>query len=141
MANSRANRPKRVPIGTRNILTYPKIPGYVTRVVNDTEDRIERFKQAGYEPVESHELLGDQMVREATQVGSIVSKSVGLGTKGVLMKIKQEWYDEDQTTKQERVDKSEEMLIRQAKEAGLTDQLKNEKLPGIKITRGTVSGD
>ena len=129
-------RPKRVPIGTRNVLTYPPIPGYVTRVVNDTEDRIQRFKEAGYEVVTSDELLGDRACGAAGSVGSEVSKPVGGGRRGVLMKIKEEFYKEDQAAKQKEVDEKEASLWRQAKEQGLTNQLGKEQLPGIQISRG-----
>ena len=130
-------RPKRIPIGTRNVLTYPPIPGYVTRVVNDVEDRIARFKEAGYEVVTREEIgLGDPACGVSGSVGSEVSKPVGAGRRGVLMKIKEEFYKEDQAAKQTHVDAGEDGLWRQAREAGLTNQLGKENLPGIKITRG-----
>lgn len=130
-------RPKRIPIGTRNVLTYPPIPGYVTRVVNDVEDRIQRFKEAGYEVVQREEVgLGDPACGVSGSTGSEVSKPVGAGRRGVLMKIKEEYYKEDQAAKQAQVDAGEEGLWRQAREAGLTNKLGNDQLPGIQITRG-----
>jgi len=39
---------KRIPLGTRNILTAPKKPGFVRRFVNDKGDRIQSFKDAGW---------------------------------------------------------------------------------------------
>ena len=129
-------RPKRIPLGTRNVLTYPPIPGYVTRVVNDIEDRVARFKEAGYEVVTGDEILGDRAAGVGGAVGSEVSKPVGGGRRGVLMKIKQEFYDEDRAAKQARVDASEDGLYRQARDQGLTNQLGDKQLPGIQITRG-----
>ena len=44
---------KRIPLGSRNILTAPKRPGFVRRFVNDKGDRITAFKDAGWNPVEN----------------------------------------------------------------------------------------
>jgi len=129
-------RPKRIPLGARNVLTFPPIPGYRTRVVNDVDGRIERFKDAGYEVVMSDELLGDRSAGVAGSVGSEVSKPVGAGRRGVLMKIKEEFYQEDHAAKQAAIDKTEEGLYRQAQDSGLTTRLGNQTLPGIQITRG-----
>ena len=108
-------RPKRVPIGTRNILKYPARPGYHRRVVNDTEDRIKVFKEAGYEIVQNKSLpAGDPRAGDASQMGMPVAKNVGGGTKGVLMEIPQEWYDEDQKAKQDKI-KADSMAMRQDK--------------------------
>jgi len=108
-------RPKRVPLGTRNVLKYPKRPGYVRRVVNDVEDRIQRFKEAGYEIVQKKDLpSGDPRAGDASQMGMPVSKSVGNGVKGVLMEIPEEWYKEDQKRKQDKI-KADEMAMKQSK--------------------------
>ena len=97
-------RPKRVPLGTRNVLKYPERPGYRRRVVNDVEDRVQRFKEAGYEIVQRKNLpSGDPRAGDASQMGMPVSKSVGNGVKGVLMEIPEDWYLEDQKAKQEKL--------------------------------------
>lgn len=97
-------RPKRVPLGTRNVLKYPERKGYIRRVVNDVEDRIQRFKQAGYEIVQKKDLpSGDPRAGDASQMGMPVSKNVGNGVKGVLMEIPEEWYIEDQKAKQDKL--------------------------------------
>jgi len=101
-------RPKRTPLGTRNVLRYPERKGYVRRVVNDVEDRIQRFKEAGYEIVQKKDLpSGDPRAGDASQMGMPVSKSVGNGVKGVLMEIPEEWYLEDQKAKQDKIDAAE----------------------------------
>lgn len=105
------NRPKRVPLARRNILTAPKREGYVNRWVNDTDDRIEAFKNAGYEIVSGDVQVGDNRVGSDSQMGSAVVKSVGGGTRAVLMQIKQEWYDEDQAEKYKRVKASESAMV------------------------------
>ena len=141
--SSRATRrPERVPIGTRNVLTYPPIPGYKTRVVNDVEDRIERFKAAGYEIVQSGELgLGDEACGIPGSVGSEVSKPVGAGRRGVLMKIREDWYAEDQAKKQADVLAKEQSLFPDAEAAGLTINMGKVRLDGLKInvTKGAGS--
>ena len=108
-------RPKRVPLGTRNVLKYPDRPGYVRRVVNDVEDRIQRFQNAGYEIVQNKNLpSGDPRAGDASQMGMPVSKSVGNGVKGVLMEIPEDWYKEDQQSKQDKIS-ADEGAMRQNK--------------------------
>lgn len=103
-------RPQRVPVGTRNVLTAPKREGYHRRFVNDTDDRIQTFIDAGYEVVKGDVSTGDDMVGNASKMGSAVSKSVGQGTKAVLMEIRQEWYDEDQKAKHNEITASESAM-------------------------------
>lgn len=130
-----ANRPKRIKLGAKNVLSFRTIPGYATRVVNDIEDRIERFKAAGWEMVQSDELLGEASIGETSRIGSAVSKSVRGGITGVLMKLPQDLYNEDQADKQADIDKAEEALYVEANKLGLTKNLKAQELAGIRITR------
>jgi len=104
--------------GTRNVLNITgKEPGYVYRVVNDTGDRIEQLKEIGYEIVEDTKVqVGDRRVANPTKEGSPVKVSVGQGIQGYVMRIKQEWYDEDKAKKDARVDAIERGLVREAKE-------------------------
>jgi hypothetical protein len=108
-------RPKRIPLGTRNVLKYPKREGYVRRVVNDVEDRVHMFQQAGYEIVQKKDLpSGDPRAGDASQMGMPVSKNVGNGVKGVLMEIPEEYYLEDQVRKQAGVS-AQESSMKQSK--------------------------
>ncbi len=101
-------RPKRTPLGMRNRLTFKNLdPDYSYRVINDKDDRIKLAQEGGYEFVESTEQLGELKVAEASKMGTKVSKPVGHGITGYLMRIKKEWYDEDQKVKQERVNATE----------------------------------
>jgi hypothetical protein len=113
MAAERTNRPKRIPLGTRNVLTAPKREGYVRRFVNDDGDRIKTFEAAGYSVVRGDVEVGDPKAGKDTPTGSVVEKSVGSGNRAVLMEIKKEWYDEDQKAKQDRIDESERDMKRQ----------------------------
>ena len=121
------SRQARSPLGMRNRLTFKNLdPAYNYRIINDKDDRIKQAQEGGYEFVESSEQLGDLKVAEATKIGSRVSKPVGHGMTGYLMRIKKEWYDEDQSKKQEKVDTLEKsMKPQKAKEEygpGLTNE-------------------
>jgi hypothetical protein len=107
-----AGRPKRIPVGSRNRLdVIGKDPNFVYRIVNDVDDRVERFKQAGYELVDvSESRLSSQRVGTGTPEGTMASMPVGMGTTGYLMKIPKEWYEEDQRLKQVQIDTSEESI-------------------------------
>lgn len=101
LSKAPSGRPQRTPVGQRNILTVKgKDPNYEYRIVNDVDDRIERFKEAGYELVPDDAVqVGDKRVNTASSQGSVKQISVGQGTKAYLMRIKKEWFEEDQTRK------------------------------------------
>lgn len=103
--NKPQGRPQRTPVGQRNVLTVKgKDPNYEYRIVNDIEDRIEQFKEAGYELVlDDAAKVGDKRVDAASSTGSAKVIPVGQGTKAYLMRIKKEWYEEDKQNKLARV--------------------------------------
>jgi hypothetical protein len=109
IAKSPSGRVRRTPVGVRNVLTVGgKDPAYEYRIVNDTGDRVEQFKSAGYEVVSAKDVtVGDRRINQASAEGSAATVSVGGGTKGVVMRIKKEWFEEDQLRKQENVDLTE----------------------------------
>lgn len=111
-------RKKRVPMGRRNVLTYPQIPGYVTRVFNDDPkdmgQRLAAAEDAGWEYVRSEVDFGDRYAGKPTSTGSTVNRPVGHGTTGVLMKKKIEWHEEDEQAKQDDIDAKENQLVAQA---------------------------
>jgi hypothetical protein len=105
------SRPTRIPLGQRNRLTFTNLdPAFVYRVINDQEDRLIRAQEAGYEFVSSDQQLGDTTVMTPKKVGKKVSKPVGNGVNGYLMRIPKEWYDEDQKAKMKKVDESERAM-------------------------------
>jgi hypothetical protein len=116
ISKSPSGRVSRTPVGVRNVLTVRgKEPGYEYRIVNDDSDRIEQFKAAGYEVVLAKEVtIGDKRVSATSPEGSAASMSTGGGTHGVLMKIKTEWYQEDQKAKQIRVNELESSTKQEA---------------------------
>lgn len=109
-----STRTKRTPVNGRNVLTVTgKEPGYVYRVVNMTGDRVNQFLDAGYELVDAKDVrVGDRRVDSATPEGSQAQVVVNKldGQRAVVMRIKQEWYDEDQKLKQEEVAKLEKSI-------------------------------
>jgi len=115
--NAKKEKPKRVPIGKRDILTAPQAPGKVRRFVNDVEDRIDMFEAAGYTLVRGDIPIGDPRVGEDTQIGSVVSKSVGGGKKAFLMEIDQELYEQDQAAKQAKIKEAEADMQRRPSDA------------------------
>lgn len=113
---AKTNRPnrsekKRVPLGARNRLSFQNLdPEFKYRVINDTDDRLVRAQEAGYEFVESDDRLGDVRVAEGSVPGSKVAKPVGNGMTGYLMRIPKEYYQEDQKTKSDKVDQLEKSM-------------------------------
>lgn len=127
-----ANRPgksdaerKRIPMSVPvSKLEAPNIPGYHLHWFNGTPDRIARAQAGGYEFVHENEVrvnsvgLGaDSTASGNTDLGSQVSVVGGkeLDGKGnpvrmLLMKIKQEWYEEDQKLVDQRNDKVAQSL-------------------------------
>jgi hypothetical protein len=103
-------RPHRVPVSSRNrIAVRNKEDGYDYRIVNDVEDRITRFQEGGWEivPADKAGPIGDKRVDNPTAPGSSSHISVGQGTKAVLMRIKSQYYKEDQAAKQAAIDELE----------------------------------
>lgn len=116
IAKSPKGRVTRTPIGVRNVLTVRGTdPNYVYRVVNDEPGRIDQFKEAGYEECLASEVtVGDKRVNATTPLGSVAQVSVGGGTKAVVMRIRKDWYEEDQQAKQRQVDATESEMKRKA---------------------------
>ena len=105
IVKSPSGRPQRTPVGRRNILSVKgKDEAYEYRIVNDEFDRIDTFKEAGWEVVSNSDVqVGDKRVGQTSAVGSEAVVSVGGGNKAVVMRIKKEWYAEDQEAKQAAV--------------------------------------
>ena len=108
-------RVKRTPIGTRNRLSVKnQDPNYTYRIVNVVDDRVEMFQDQGYEIV-SDAKVGDKRVDNAAPIGSNGSISVGGGQRAVTMRIRKDWYEEDQQIKQAEIDKLEQTMNAEAK--------------------------
>lgn len=101
---------RRTPIvGGRNVLTVQgKEPGFQYRIVNDDGDRVSQFESQGYEIVKDSNIkVGDRRVANPSQSGAPIEVSVGGGKKAFVMRIPNEFYEEDQAAKQAYVDETE----------------------------------
>ncbi len=114
-------RPRRTPLSRRNRLSVQnKEPGFTYRIVNDVDDRVSQMQEQGYELCEKAQLgaIGDKRVDNTASIGSIAHFSVGQGTKAVVMRIRDDWYKDDQAVKQQEVDAIEAAMKQEAREAG-----------------------
>ena len=92
-----------------------KDPAFHYRFVNDTGSRISNFKAAGYEFVDDTELsVGDSRVSDSGELGSGKRVISNDGTVSYLMRIKKEFYDEDQAAKASQVDEQESAMTADA---------------------------
>lgn len=116
IAKAPSGRVRRAPLARKNVLTVSgKEDGYVYRIVNDTENRVADLAEQGYEPVAASKVqVGDKRVSKASPEGSVMTMSVGGGKKGVVMRIRQDWYDEDQKSKQDYVAETERATKQEA---------------------------
>lgn len=96
-------RKKRIPIGSRSRLAVEgkDEKNFMYRLVNDQNDRLAMFQDAGYEfvPIEEASVAA-QRLAQGTEPGTNVSVDVGGGKKAYLMKIPKEFYEEDQRAKE-----------------------------------------
>lgn len=123
----KSDRPRRASInGVRNVLTVKgQDPNFHYRVVNDTGDRINQFEQLGYEVVtDANVKVGDRRIANPTAEGSPVKLSVGQGVQAYVMRIKKDWYEEDQAAKQQYVNELEAGMKSNAKQAADYGKLK-----------------
>lgn len=92
-----------------------KDPNYVYRFVNDSGSRIHNFQAAGYEFVQDTDLtVGDSRVFDPNDLGSNKRVISNDGTTSYLMRIKKEFYDEDQAAKAAQNDETEKAMKRDA---------------------------
>lgn len=112
LVKSPRGRVKRTPIvGRSRLHVKNKDDNFVYRIVNDTDDRVELFKENGWEPVQAKDTqVGDKRVETSGPSGSVAEISVGGGTKAIVMRIKRDWYEEDQAAKAAQVDAIEQTM-------------------------------
>jgi hypothetical protein len=93
------------------------------RFVNDTGSRIHNFQAAGYELVTGDDLaVGDNRVSDASDLGSAKRVISNDGTTSYLMRIKKDWYEEDQATKAAAL-KEQEAAMKQEASSGMYGKL------------------
>ena len=133
---SAAPERKRIPMSVPvQKLSVPDLPGYHLHWFTGSPERLGRALEGGYEFVEETETstndvgLGGTSTRTGnTDMGSRVSVVAGseIGRDGqpvrlVLMKIKQEWYEEDQKLVEQRNDQVINSLLGGTQAAGGND--------------------
>lgn len=107
------SRPRRVPVsGNRDILTvYNKEPGFVYRWVQDVGSRVNKYIQGGYEVAPDNGLIiGDARTGVASPHGSAIVATSKDGSTLILLRIKDEWYKEDQDSKEAEIEANEETM-------------------------------
>jgi hypothetical protein len=110
------SRVKRTPINARNVLTLSDMdPGYSYRFVNDTGDRVQAFLDNGWEKVPAKTVrVGDKRLGSPSTEGTDATASVGQGMKAYVLRIRKDWYEDDQAAKQAKVNATEEATRQQA---------------------------
>lgn len=99
--------------GKRDILSLPKRDdGFKYRLRNDVKSEIADIKARGYEVVTDEMQIGTSHVDGNNSNSGVVTRDVGNGINGVLMRQKIEWYNEDKSDKQRSIDESEEAMVR-----------------------------
>lgn len=118
-------RPKRAHVTSRSRLSVRnKEPGYKYRIVNvnleSDPNRVEDLIDRGYEIVPSSKVgqVGDKQVGIPSALGSAGQISVGQGTKAITMRIREDWYEEDQAAKQAEVDATEQRAAKSGADYG-----------------------
>jgi len=115
--DTKAARVTRKPLFQRGpqAISGDKDDSYHYRFVNDTGSRIHNFKQAGYEFVADTEIaVGDSRVIDASEFGSTKRVISNDGTTSYLMRIKKEFYNEDQAAKAEFISEQENAMKKEA---------------------------
>lgn len=117
---------KRIPMSVPvQRLEVPELPGYHLHWFLSTPERLQRAMDGGYEFVDEREMKinnvslgGDSAASGSTDMGSRVSivsgQEVGKDgqpTRLILMKIRQEWWDEDQQLIEARNTKVRDSLL------------------------------
>lgn len=122
---SPSGRVKRTPITVRNRLSLKeRDANYHYRIVNDVDGRVDQFLEGGWEVVKDAK-VGDKRVENTTGVGSVPTVSLGQGVKGVVLRIKKEWYAEDQAAKMQEVRATEETMHQDARRGADYGSLKS----------------
>lgn len=115
--STKSARVARKPLNQRGpqAIAGEKDVNFEYRFVNDTGSRIQNFKAAGYEFVTGDDLIvGDNRVSDATDLGSAKRVISNDGTTSYLMRIKKEWFEEDQASKAAALKEQEAAMTKEA---------------------------
>lgn len=124
-SDNKLNRKTRVPFGTPRgkLDVRGKEAGFHYAWVND--EKVDARLEEGFEFVTHAVTVGTRNLAAAkTNNGSIcVTLPVGAGVTGFLMRIPQEFYNEDMKLYNQRVDETEATMKKQVSNNGLTGSL------------------
>lgn len=118
-SREKEGRQRRVPLGAPELkLSVPQAEDdkdHVYRFINDTTGRLQRAVAGGWEYVEDSMFVGSGSESGDSDADSRISRVVGKQANGepliaYLMKIKREWYEEDQDKKQSAIDEVENTI-------------------------------
>jgi hypothetical protein len=98
-------RSGRIPLYKQKRVRIECEPGYYYRQIKDVDDRIERFKIAGYEIVSAKVQKNGRNAQDASQMGKVGAQSVGGGIVGYYMRLPQEWREDDRREKLVKTDR------------------------------------
>ena len=122
---------RREAAGFRNRLAiHGSDPSFVYRIVNDTDGRVAYFENLGYELCKHDEVkvVGKRQTQPDAKDGGLAVISVGGGVKSYVVKIRKDWYEEDQAKKQAHIDELEQTTKRDADKEGFYGK--------VSLTRG-----
>lgn len=116
IAKAPERRPRRTTLGARRPLYVEgKETDFEYRFVNDTGDRVQTFLDAGWEQVDANKVrIGDKRINQPSLEGSTATASVGNGLRAHLLRIRKDWYAEDQAAKQAEVARIEDATRQEA---------------------------
>lgn len=103
-------RPKRTPLGTRNVLSVKPRPGYKRCWLSDSSGlrtTIADYEAAGYTPVMEETLVGDNGANAGQKVMSVVTRPGGAGVTLYLYEVKEEYYLADQKALEAKLKETE----------------------------------
>lgn len=88
------------------------------------EDMVHERTENGFEHVRHPVQVGGRRIDVSQMQGSFVTRNLGRGLIGYLMRIPQEFYDEDMELEAQRVDEQERARVRDISSDGLSGTIK-----------------
>ncbi len=114
-----SGRVTRTNVAMRSKLTVKgKEDGFEYYIALDNPGRVEELIDRGYEHVKNADVkVGDKRGDSTASLGANATVQMGGGRLGYVMRIKKEWYDEDQAAKAAEVDSTEAAMRREKRSA------------------------
>jgi len=100
ISNRLKEKRERTPLHKQKRIGVKLDPAYYIRLVNDVDDNIDQFLEAGYDYIDEEVREGERASQDEKQMGKRACQSVGNGIKAYYMRIPIEQYEADQKDKQ-----------------------------------------